>query len=41
MGDLYDADIHLKTPFDPENRRIQGYYDEESNTNKIHMENRI
>lgn len=29
MGELYDADVYLKTPFDPENRRIEGFYDDE------------
>jgi sarcosine dehydrogenase len=26
MGKLYDADIHLKSPFDPKGRRILGEY---------------
>ncbi|XP_075228013.1 sarcosine dehydrogenase [Lycorma delicatula] len=41
MGELYDADVHLQTPFDPESRRVHGYYEEECNNNEIHMESRI
>jgi len=26
-GQVYDADLHLKTPFDPANDRVQGRYD--------------
>ena len=26
-GELYKADIHVKTPFDPANNRLQGYYE--------------
>lgn len=26
MGKLYDADIHLRSPFDPKGRRIMGEY---------------
>jgi sarcosine dehydrogenase len=27
MGKLYDADIHLRSPFDPKGRRILGEYE--------------
>lgn len=28
MGHMLDADVHMKSPFDPKNRRLQGFYDE-------------
>jgi sarcosine dehydrogenase len=27
MGNMYDADCHLRSPFDPKGRRIQGIYE--------------
>lgn len=27
MGEIYPAQIHLKTPFDPSNNRIKGFYE--------------
>ncbi|KAF6039246.1 SARDH [Bugula neritina] len=28
MGQLLDATVHMKSPFDPKNRRLMGFYDE-------------
>lgn len=28
MGDVYPAQIHIKSPFDPENKRVQGIYED-------------
>ena len=30
LGQLYPANLHLKSPFDSKNLRIQGHYDEEA-----------
>lgn len=36
MDELHDADVYLRTPFDPENRRIDGFYeDEQSDRHRI------
>lgn len=28
MGKKYQASVHLRSPFDPENKRLRGIYDE-------------
>ena len=28
MGELYNATLHTKSPFDPKNKRVKGEYDE-------------
>lgn len=32
MGVVYKAKAHLKSPFDPENKRVKGIYDWEQTT---------
>ena len=29
MGEMIDVDVHMRSPFDPKNRRLQGFYGED------------